>query len=351
MTNHHRRQFIQGSLITGLSLAVGGCHFTEDQHKLISTPIKNSNGNEQLFKISLAQWSLHRTIFGAQKSTDRLRGLGGDKLVETLRNNPEYLLRGKLDPLDFAIYARQHFGIDAVEYVNTFYFGRARDHKYLRELKKRAQGEGVTSVLIMCDLEGDLGHPVKSQRKRAIENHHKWVEAAAFLGCHSIRVNAKSEGTWDQQMQLAADGLNTLAEYAEQYNINVLVENHGGLSSHPDWLTATIRAADHQRVGSLPDFGNFSISDTEQYDNYKGVSRLMPYAGAVSAKSLDFNSLGEHISFDYLRMMRSVVQAGYQGYVGIEYEGEHMLEDSGIRATKTLLEKVHSQLLNEMTDI
>ena len=147
---------------------------------------------------------------------------------------------------------------------------------------------------------------------------------------------------------MAADGLHALAEYAEQYNINVLVENHGGLSSNPEWLTATIEAADHQLVGSLPDFGNFEISDTEKYDNYAGVNLLMPFAGAVSAKSLDFNSLGEHTTFDYLRIMRSVVQAGYQGYVGIEYEGEHMSEHNGIRATQALLEKVHSHLLDEM---
>lgn len=203
----------------------------------------------------------------------------------------------------------------------------------------------------MCDLEGDLGHPVASQRKRAVENHHKWVEAAAFLGCHSIRVNAKSAGSWSQQMQLAADGLHELAEYAQQYNINVLVENHGGLSSHPQWLSATIKAADHQRVGSLPDFGNFTISDTEHYDIYEGVSRLMPYAGGVSAKSLDFNSLGEHTTFDYLRILRSVVQAGYRGYVGIEYEGENMSEDSGIRATQALLQNVHSQLWSEMNNV
>lgn len=351
MTNHHRRQFIQGSTMTALSIAMSGCLLSAGQDESILPALETTNSNRQLFKISLAQWSLHRTIFGANTSANRLRGLSGDKLIDTLRNNPGYLLRGKLDPLDFPLYARQQFGIDAVEYVNTFYFGRARDHQYLTELKKRAQGEGVTSVLIMCDLEGDLGHPVQNERKKAVENHHKWVEAAAFLGCHSIRVNAKSAGTWSQQMQLAADGLHALAEYAEQYKINVLVENHGGLSSHPKWLTETIKAADHQRVGSLPDFGNFRINATERYDNYEGVNLLMPYAGAVSAKSLDFNSLGEHTTFDYLRLMRSVVQAGYQGYVGIEYEGEHMSEDSGIRATHRLLNKVHSQLLHEMVDM
>jgi sugar phosphate isomerase/epimerase len=352
MTVHHRRQFIQGSAITALSMAISACQFKAEQHNSILTPINNPQSNKQLFKVSLAQWSLHRTIFGADKSADRLRGLSGVKLAETLRNNPEYLFRGKLDPLDFPIHARKQYGIDAVEYVNTFYFGRARDDKYLQELKKRALGEGVTSVLIMCDLEGDLGHPIQSQRNLAVENHHKWVEAAAFLGCHSIRVNASSSsGTWDQQKQLAAEGLHALAEYAEQYNINVLVENHGGLSSNPQWLTATLKAADHRRVGSLPDFGNFTISGTEQYDNYAGVKLLMPYAGAVSAKSLDFNSRGEHTKFDYLRIMRSVVQAGYRGYVGIEYEGEHLSEDLGIRATQALLEKVHTQLLNENISI
>ena len=271
--------------------------------------------NKMSFKISLAEWSLNRTLFS-----------------------------GKLDHLDFCRVAKKNLGINAVEYVNQFFFDKAEDRSYIKEMKDRAKDLGVISLLIMCDGEGDLGSPDRNQRKKAVENHYKWAEAAKFLGCHSIRVNAKSEGSYDEQISLAADGLRNLTEYGASIGINTIVENHGGLSSNGKWLASVIEKVDHPQCGTLPDFGNFKLEGDNWYDRYLGVKELMPYAKAVSAKSNDFNSDGEETNTDYYKMMNIVLSEGYSGYVGIEYEGRSLDEMSGIRATKKLLEKVRRSL-------
>jgi len=297
-----------------------------------------------LFKISLAQWSLHRALFGG----DPGETIGWDKFTETLHTDQyrEIVLAGPMDPIDFPVVARRDFGIDAVEYVNTFYFDKARDRSYLGELKGRADSEGVTGLLIMCDAEGELGAPTDEKRIQAVENHFKWVEAANFLGCHSIRVNAASDGSLppEEQQELAADGLRRLCEFSDSYEINILVENHGGLSSDAQWLAGVMRLVNHPRIGTLPDFANFQIREGEVYDRYRGVEELMPFAKAVSAKSHDFDQAGKETSTDFGRMMRIVLDAGYRGYVGIEYEGTRLSEAEGIRATKTLLEQVRREL-------
>lgn len=268
-----------------------------------------------LFKISLAQWSLHKAFFAK-----------------------------KIDNLDFAATAINEFGIDAIEYVNQFFKDKGEDHAYLAEMKKRAADVGVTSLLIMCDGEGRLGDPDEGARKQAVHNHIKWVEAAKYLGCHSIRVNAASEGGYEEQQKLAADGLRRLCEFADTRAIDVLVENHGGLSSNGAWLAGVMKLVGHKRVGTLPDFGNFRIKDGEVYDRYQGVTELMPYAKAVSAKSHDFDDAGNETGTDYRRMMKIVLDAGYRGYVGIEYEGSRLGEAEGIAATKALLERVRGEL-------
>ncbi len=265
---------------------------------------------EPLFKISLAEWSLHKTLFS-----------------------------GKLDNLDFPKVTKEEYGIDAVEYVNQFFPTKAKDEKYLADLKSRAEGFGVTNVLIMIDGEGNLGDPDEARRTKAIENHYKWVDAAQFLGCHSIRVNAHSKGSREEQAKLVTDGLRRLSEFASGPGINIIVENHGGLSSDGGWLAGVIKAVDLDNCGTLPDFGNFG-----KYDPYKGVAELMPYAKGVSAKSKNFGEDGDHIETDYVRMMKIVLDAGYHGYVGIEYEGSKLSEPLGILATRKLLEKVREQL-------
>lgn len=268
-----------------------------------------------LFKISLAQWSLHRALFGKQ-----------------------------LDNLDFAKTAKQEYGIDGVEYVNQFFKDKAQDQRYLAEMKKRANDYGVESVLIMCDGEGALGDADEAKRKQAIENHYKWVEAAKFLGCHSIRVNAQSQGTYEEQIERAADGLRRLTEFGADHGINVIVENHGKLSSNGDWLTTVIKKVGHPRCGTLPDFGNFNLGDGQQYDRYRGVEQMMPFAKGVSAKTHDFTANGAEAETDYWKMMKIVLTAGYHGRVGIEYEGSTLSEPEGIRKSKALLEKVRTEL-------
>lgn len=234
-----------------------------------------------------------------------------------------------------------------MEYVNVFFKDKAEDQHYLRDLKSRAETNGVRSLLIMCDGEGALGDPNEAARTQAVENHYRWVEAASYLGCHSIRVNAESCGTPEEQRKLAADGLRRLTEFAAMRNINDIVENHGGMSSNGAWLASVMRAVDHPRCGTLPDFGNFQIREDVWHDRYQGVAELMPFAKAVSAKSHDFDEAGNETNTDYLRMMRIVLDAGYRGYVGIEYECNVMSEPDGIRATKALLESIRPQLKNE----
>ncbi|MEM9643660.1 MAG: sugar phosphate isomerase/epimerase family protein, partial [Planctomycetota bacterium] len=232
-------------------------------------------------------------------------------------------------------------------FVNQFFMDKAEDEKYLAELKQRCDDKGVTSLLIMVDREGDLGNPDQAARKTAVENHHKWVRAAKFLGCHSIRVNAKSKGSFEEQQELAADGLSQLSEFAKPHGLNVLVENHGGLSSNGAWLAGVMEKVDMDNCGTLPDFGNFFIKrgdNPEEYDRYQGVRELMPHAKAVSAKTHDFDESGNEIHTDYVKMMEIVLGHDYHGYVGIEYEGHKVGEYEGIKLTKALLEKVAKQM-------
>jgi sugar phosphate isomerase/epimerase len=334
-----RRNFIYESSLLATTIAAG-CSSSEPKLE----PEKKALDPGALFRISLAQWSLHRSLFGGNPGET----IGWENFRQALlsENYREVVLAGSMDPLDFPVVARRDFGIEAVEYVNTFYFDKAEDSAYLGELKNRADGEGVTNVLIMCDAEGELGAPEEVERIRSVENHFKWVEAAKFLGCHAIRVNAGSDDSLppEEQQKLAADGLRRLCEFGDSQGISVLVENHGGLSSNAQWLAGVMNLVQHPRIGTLPDFANFEISEGEVYDRYQGVEELMPYAKAVSAKSHDFDAGGNETSTDFNRMLRIVLDAGYRGFVGIEYEGSRISEPEGIRATKSLLERVRNEL-------
>ena len=307
IANSNRREFLQSLGAVSVSAAV---------LNPLSQPLFAAESDKKpLYRISLAEWSLHRTINA-----------------------------GKLDNLNFAKTAKEEFDIDAVEYVNQFFKGKAQDKKYLKEMAMRAEDNGVRSLLIMCDGEGALGDADEAKRTKAIENHHKWVEAAKFLGCHSIRVNAASSGNYDEQLDRAADGLTRLGEFADQFGLNVIVENHGGLSSNGAWLAGVMKKVARPNVGTLPDFGNFQTSPGQWYDRYQGVKELMPYAKAVSAKSHEFDEGGNEVRTDYERMMKIVLDAGYHGYVGIEWEGNKPDEMEGIRLTKKLLEQVREKL-------
>ena len=282
--------------------------------------MEEENILKKRFKISLAQWSLHRSLQSRQ-----------------------------LDHLDFAKKAADTFGIYAVEYVNQFFKDKATDLKYLAEMNSRAVDAGVKQLLIMIDGEGELADPNDIKRNEAVQNHHKWVDAAKILGCHSIRVNAfGSTGDASALHASAVDGLSRLASYADPIGINVIVENHGGLSSDGSWLAGVMKEINMANCGTLPDFGNFCIQhgkngkgeDTclNEYDRYKGVEELLPYAGAVSAKSYDFDPQGNETKIDFARMISIIKKSKYKGYLGIEYEGSRLSEDEGIKATKKLLE-------------
>jgi sugar phosphate isomerase/epimerase len=301
---HNRRQFIESS-VAGLALG--------------ALPLNILRAADApLFTLSLAQWSLNRAIFG-----------------------------GELDSLDFPAFTKNTFGIDAVEYVNQFFMDKAEDRTYLTELKKRCDDNDVTSLLIMCDREGNLGDPDPALRTIAVENHYKWVEAAAFLGCHSIRVNAASSGTYAEQQGYAADGLRRLSEFGGERGLNVIVETHGGLSSNGKGLAEVIASVGRDNCGTLPDFGNFFLVREEEYDRYQGVTELMPFAKGVSAKSYEFDAMGNERRTDFRRMMKIVLDAGYRGRVGVEFEGRELDEVEGIRLTKALLERVRDEFKDQ----
>ena len=251
-------------------------------------------------------------------------------------------------------------GIDGLEYVNQMFKDKAGDRAYLGQMKARADSEGVKSLLIMVDGEGNLGAPQEPARAKTVENHLKWLDAAAFLGCHSIRVNAASDPKlpWDEQAKLAADGLRRLCVEGDKRGLWVVVENHGGLSSNGKWLIEVMQLTKHARVGILPDFGNFYTDRTksEMYNPYQGLREFMPWVKqAVSAKSWDWDTGAGRfytedrrekmeMTLDFERLLKIVVGAGYSGYIGIEYEGQKHSEIDGIRRTKQALEDVRALL-------
>jgi sugar phosphate isomerase/epimerase len=244
----------------------------------------------------------------------------------------------------FPAVALERHGIDAVEYVSTL-FERKDLRAETAALKRVCDDLAVRSLLIMVDGEGALGDPDAKSRAMAVANHQKWLEAAKTLGCHSIRVNAESRGEPGEQERLAAEGLRSLCERADPLGLNVIVENHWGLSSTAPWLMAVMKRVDHPRVGTLPDFGNF---DPKVQDRYDAVRAMMPLACAVSAKSNAFDASGNETTTDYRRMLRIVTDAGYRGHVGIEYEGSELGEAEGVEATHRLLERVRDELQNGM---
>jgi sugar phosphate isomerase/epimerase len=260
----------------------------------------------QAYKISLAEWSLNRT-----------------------------LRKGTITNMDFPRIAKETYGLDAVEYVNQFFKDKAEDTEYLTKLKNECEKYGVKSLIIMVDGEGNLADTSQAARTKAVENHYKWVKAAKFLGCHSIRVNAGGRGTMGQMQAAAIDALSRLSAYAADFGINVIVENHGGNSSYGKWLTEIMKAVNKPNCGTLPDLGNFY-----EYDRYKGVTEMMPFAKGVSGKTHDFDENGNETQIDYAKMMKIISDSGFKGYIDVEYEGNKLSEDEGIKATIALLRKV-----------
>ncbi|WKN43631.1 sugar phosphate isomerase/epimerase family protein [Tunicatimonas pelagia] len=355
-----RRIFIKRSslVITGAGLFGAACSSnttqSETENSEESSSVAMSTSTEPLYKLSLAQWSLNKALFNP--AMQALPWPERAKLYDT--DYERVIANSQLNNLQFPQKARD-LGFEGVEFVNQFFYNKAEDTQYLADLKQACADAGTQALLIMCDREGELGNPDEAERMKAVESHYKWVDAAQYLGCHSIRVNAQSSGSYEEQQKLAADGLAKLGEYADSAGINVLVENHGGLSSNGEWLAGVMKMAENDRVGTLPDFGNFCVKREyptqenpnppceEEYDRYQGVAELMPYAKAVSAKTHDFNEQGEEAHTDYEKIMRIVLDHGYRGFVGVEYEGSELGEEEGITKTRELLEKVRDNLAAE----
>jgi sugar phosphate isomerase/epimerase len=309
--NQNRRDFIKN-----LGLATAGLGLAGTLPGLLTgCSASNTVSRKEFYQISLAQWSLHKALFS-----------------------------GQLTNLEFPLKAKNDFGISIVEYVSPFFQKKEKERSYLKELKKITDDNGITNNLIMVDGEGNLGDTDAAKRKQAVENHHKWIDAAEYLGCKTIRVNAAGRGTAEEVQKAAIDGLSQLTEYGRKNKINVVVENHGGYSSNGQWLSEAIKAVNNPYCGTLPDFGNFRISGTENYDRYQGVEELLPYAKGLSAKTYDFDLDGNETTIDYKRMLRMVRKAGWTGIIGIEYEGNRLGEEEGIRATKALLERLRSDI-------
>lgn len=307
-----RRIFVKQALASAAGLSI----------MPISNPLFGQSND---VRISLAQWSLNRSI-----------------------------RTGEIKAIDFAAITRNTYQLDAVEFVGSFYGEQKNDQSFWREMQTRSQSEGVQNLLIMIDEEGDLGNPDDNARKMAVANHYGWVDAAKQSGCHSIRVNAFGTGERSVVKAALIDGLGQLCEYAEKVGINILIENHGLYSSEADLMVAVIKAVNSPVMGTLPDFGNWCTSakwggtrddSCEQvYDLVRGVRAFMPYAKGVSAKTYDFDETGNQPRLDYRSLLKTVKDSGYQGYIGIEYEGENLSEPEGIRATKRLIEKVWAAL-------
>ncbi len=314
-----RRKFIQRTsqtiLSAGLLGSLSSCSQLLDEEEALS--LDTAIPESLFFDISLAEWSLHKTLWS-----------------------------GEMDHLEFPGMARRLFGIGAVEYVNQFFMDKAKDHMYLHEMKTRADDHGVRSLIIMVDMEGSLGMLEEKKRLQAINNHYKWIEAAAYLGCHSIRVNAAGKGDRKAVAMAITDSLGRLCEYAEKDNISVIVENHGGFSSDADWLNNIMQQVNRSNCGTLPDFGNFTVNLFPPifYDREEGMKKLMPFAKGVSAKSKDFDKNIRNHPADFETMLRIVKDSGFQGHIGIEYEGYKMSEKAGIKATKHLLVQAGSKI-------
>mgnify|MGYP006073546867 FL=1 len=274
-------------------------------------------------KISLAQWSLHRTI----------------------------KIKKELSPNDFSIKARE-MGFDAVEYVSSLYWNELKSRsiaKITKELVSKSNDNDIKNLLIMVDGEGDLAAKNNYKREKAIENHVKWIEMAHELGCHSIRVNLNGEKEKKNWIEYSSKSLTKLCSFARKDKINIIVENHGGLSSNAKLLAKVMKEVNLDNCGTLPDFGNFCIEKEDpnnyfsncinEYDKYLGMEELMPYAKAVSAKSFDFNNNGEESTIDFKKIIDIVSSFKYKGYYGIEYEGLNLSEEKGILKTKKLLER------------
>jgi sugar phosphate isomerase/epimerase len=322
-----RRKFIKSTFIAGISALS-----LSKTNSAIASIIKDLESNDPFFKLSLAQWSIHRMI----------------------KNDG-------FDPFLFANIAGD-MGFAGLEYVNALYFDYLKGFSsqtdamksFIKKSLDQSKRNKLENVLIMIDGEGNLAESQKEKRISAVNNHHKWIEAASALSCKSVRVNLRGSNKPEEWKENSMASLISLSEYAKKYNLNVIVENHGNLSSNAKLLTEVIRGTAMDNCGTLPDFGNFCYTRDNNlpkgedcidgYDKYLGVSEMLPFAKGVSAKTYDFDNEGNETTIDYKRMLQMVEKSGYKGFIGVEYEGDRLSEKEGILATKKLLLKLGSEV-------
>ena len=271
-------------------------------------------------KFSLGQWTFHKALFANEMTT-----------------------------VDF-IHKTKELGFQGVDFVNQFFMDKAEDLPFLDSLKSTLDENKLKATLILIDREGDLGNPNDEERKLAIENHKQWIHAAEYLACPSVRFNAFGNGSADEVMEACVASIGILADYAKTKGIEVLIENHGGYSSDPNWLVSLYKKLNRSNVALLPDFDNWCIERENgerwgtpcinEYDRYKGMKLLLPFAGTISIKSFGFDEEGKEIKTDFERVFEMVKETGYPEYMGIEFEGDGMPPSEGLKKTLSLIKRI-----------
>ncbi|MCK4967396.1 TIM barrel protein [bacterium] len=231
---------------------------------------------------------------------------------------------GLWENLDFPRIAREDFDINGIEFVAAL-FG-VPIYRHLKQLKRNADNHGVTMVLIMVSGEGSLGSSDKKERKQAVINHRKWIDIAAYLGCHAIRTDChETKGVPPEEtLKYAAESYNEMLEYAIPAKVSILVENHGGVSDDPDMMIALMKEVNNLYFGTLPDWRE----PGGKFDNVERVRKLLPYAQGMSFRNQPTDELTE-------KMIKMCRDGGYRGFYGIESGGRE-----AIKRGKKILDRV-----------
>ena len=232
---------------------------------------------------------------------------------------------GKWKTLDFPSVARKDFGLNGIEFVNTLF--EVPTEGYLRRLKKNAEDNNVTMVLIMVDDEGDGCSTTKEERKQFDINHRKWIDIAHFLGCTAIRTNCRGPKniSKDEALKHSVETYQMLLEYAAPAKISVLIENHGGVSNDADWMVSLIKEVNSLYFGSYPDWRQPSAD----FDNIDYLVKMLPFAGGMSYRNQPTEELTA-------KMINISKDGGYRGWYGIESSGRDAIK-KGIELLKKYL--------------
>jgi sugar phosphate isomerase/epimerase len=295
--------------------------------KYEDTPTLASQASSPEAKYTLAQWSFHRDLFD-----------------------------GKIDSVDF-INAAGEMGFIGVEYVSQFFQDKVEDFAYFDTLNAAAKKAGIKNIMIQVDNIGNLSSSDPEQRNQALADGKKWVDAASYLGCALMRVNAHGEGSPEEIKANSIEAIGELAEYAKTKGVQIIIENHGGISNDGAWLADLISKLADKNVAGLADFHNWCIEREngelwgapciKEYDAYHGFAELIGTAKSVSVKALEFDANGDETSMDFVKFFQIMKTASYDGYLGVEYEGSSLPSREGILKTKALAEKTRQVIYTD----